>query len=1062
MDIKQARCTSCGASLEINGRPSTLKCDYCQNYIVISHAIHLASQAIEKIDDIAHVRDHLNTAVHHNNIDDILAHAQMLKNWIPDDVEAGYFFAYAKAVRNQPQYMETFLKKTPHATASSLDKITQHLIQRSDLRDKDLIEDFINQHYPQALDKYLKVYEQRYHQEDQYASIPRDIFICHSSKQKTIAEKLVEVVEDEGYYAWISTRNLRPQDSDNYWKNIEDAIKNSQLVLVVSSKEAMISKDVQKEIELAQKHKKLLLEYKVDNVAHTMFFKHVFDGNKWIEATEDPSSNQALKIRLYNSLQGVKNAKSSTLKLNSIKHEKTSKKKLSDLKFKGVLFISLFLGIIVASLLLVNLNSNPFSASDAIPIESLTTDYSEVYLRIGESIQISALISPPNATLNGLNWQSSNPEIVTVNQNGVLNAIKAGNASVTIFAGNQSISIPITVSDKESFMVIFNSLGGDLARTLQVQEGSYIGSPNASRNGYTFLGWYTSRNEGQSLESRWDFDENPIESDITLFARWQVNQYTLTFETNSGSFVDAITQDFESILIEPASPLRQGHIFTGWYSDEDLMIPFNFTTMPNQDLIIYAGWDASDYILNLITYDDFVSSPYLFSSVSLGNSHSSALTFNGDVLMWGHNIHGQLGDGSLISKNRPTDITSRFNLSMDDSIIFITLGWDHSAAISSNGRVFTWGNNSSRQLGDGTNITRNEPVDITSRFNLSSGEKVIRLSLGHLHSAALTSNGRVFTWGYNGDSQLGDGSNEDKSVPFDITSRFNLLSGEKIIDVAVGSNHSVALTSRGRVLTWGGNWVGQLGDGTDINRNTPTDITSQFNLSSGEIISEISVGLGSYSSAISSTGRIFMWGENGDGQLGDSSTIIKDIPVEITQSFSLNSNETIESLALGLNHTAALTSLGRVFVWGNITIIRKDLNDLQMEGLIAPQDITSSFSLNQNEILTSISLGGELGKHSSAVTSSGRIFTWGNNDNGQLGTRNLNSRLDPIDIYSRIFFNMETLIINFGEKLDDITPSRTGYTFSGWFIDASMRTRFSESTMPNKDLTLHGYWIPNN
>ena len=343
MDIKQVRCTTCGASLEIIGRPSTHRCDYCQNQMVISHAIQLASLDKEVIDDIANVRENLQQAIHHNNIDDILTSAQTLRSWLPDDLEAGYFFAYAKATRNQPDYMASFLKTKPEATEETLEKITQHLIQRSDLRDKDLIDTYLKEYYPNDLDKYLKVYDQRYHQEDQYAAIPRDVFICHSSKQKDLAEKLVEVVEDEGHYAWISSRNLRPQDSDNYWKNIEDAIKLSKVVLVVSSKEAMISKDVQKEIELAKKHEKTLIEYKIDDTPHTMFFKHTFDGIKWIEGDLFLKNINYLKQRFFEKINQTPE------KINIPPKKLTKKFFIIAASFIFILFASL-LGIFGAEL----------------------------------------------------------------------------------------------------------------------------------------------------------------------------------------------------------------------------------------------------------------------------------------------------------------------------------------------------------------------------------------------------------------------------------------------------------------------------------------------------------------------------------------------------------------------------------------------------------------------------------------------------------------------------------------------------------------------------------------
>jgi alpha-tubulin suppressor-like RCC1 family protein len=158
------------------------------------------------------------------------------------------------------------------------------------------------------------------------------------------------------------------------------------------------------------------------------------------------------------------------------------------------------------------------------------------------------------------------------------------------------------------------------------------------------------------------------------------------------------------------------------------------------------------------------------------------------------------------------------------------MGSSHSSAFTSTGRVFMWGYNQFGQLGNGMNVNRNLPTEITSNFSFSEGEKIISLSLGSTHSSALTSTGRVFIWGSNEYGKLGDGTNTDKNVPTEITSNFSLIAGEKIISLSLGWYHSLALTSTARVYAWGANWNNSLGDGTSSNRNVPTEITSRFSL----------------------------------------------------------------------------------------------------------------------------------------------------------------------------------------------------------------------------------------
>jgi len=117
---------------------------------------------------------------------------------------------------------------------------------------------------------------------------------------------------------------------------------------------------------------------------------------------------------------------------------------------------------------------------------------------------------------------------------------------------------------------------------------------------------------------------------------------------------------------------------------------------------------------------------------------------------------------------------------------------------------------------------------------------IIQVSLGYFHSSALTKEGRLFTWGYNLNGELGDGTTSNRYTPTNITRQFDLFPGETIIDVSLGFNHSSALTSEGRLFTWGNNETGRLGDGTTTSRSTPTEITGQFDLINVETSTEIS------------------------------------------------------------------------------------------------------------------------------------------------------------------------------------------------------------------------------
>nr|WIF89110.1 InlB B-repeat-containing protein [Acholeplasma laidlawii] len=652
-----------------------------------------------------------------------------------------------------------------------------------------------------------------------------------------------------------------------------------------------------------------------------------------------------------------------------------------------------------------------------------------------------------------------------------------------------------------------------------------------TKEGHSFVGWYSD----QELSSRVYFVSTNTLDTVTVYAKWNINQYTITFDSNGGSLVESIIQDYATTVIQPTNPTKAGYTFGGWYSDSDLTTAYIFTSMPSSNRTLYAKWNIITYGIDyeLDDGDNHVSNPssytvetntitlsepskegYTFSGwhsdeqytvevleitqgsigditlyakwtinnytvnyyihdyyslstiplipgetiiqVSLGGSHSAALTSSGRLFTWGRNYYGQLGDGTTTDKYSPTEITSQFSLSTGDQIISVSLGQYHSTALTSSGRLFTWGYNNSGQLGNGATFNRSTPTEITSRFSLATGDRIIQVSLGYKHSAALTSSGRLFTWGYNDYGQLGDGTTfTDKYTPTEITSRFSLATGDKIIQVSLGYTHSAALTSSGRIFTWGSNGNGQLGDGTTTNRSTPTEITSRINLATGDKIIQFSLGF-YYSAALTSSGRLFTWGYNIDGRLGDGTARDKYTPTEITSQFSLSTGDQIISVSLGGGHSTALTSSGRLFTWGSNADGR--LGDGTTTNLSTSTEITSRFNLVTGDKIIQVSLGGS---HSAALTSSGRLFTWGSNADGRLGDGTTTNLSTPAEITQAHYELLHSDTVIYNQNITEYMPIREGYTFSSWFSDTNLTIPYMFRTMPAVDVLLYGKWTIN-
>src|SRR5262249_25081623 len=160
------------------------------------------------------------------------------------------------------------------------------------------------------------------------------------------------------------------------------------------------------------------------------------------------------------------------------------------------------------------------------------------------------------------------------------------------------------------------------------------------------------------------------------------------------------------------------------------------------------------------------------------------------------------------------------------------------------------------QLGNGTNTDSTTPVKVT----LPVGVKVTQVRAGCFDSLALTSTGKVLAWGANDFGQLGNGTTVDSDVPRNVS----LPNGTTVKAIAAGEAHSLALTSTGQVLAWGFNADGELGDGTTTNRHRPVSVA----LPAGASVTGIAAGE-FHSLAITSTGGALAWGFNNQGELGN-------------------------------------------------------------------------------------------------------------------------------------------------------------------------------------------------
>ena len=247
------------------------------------------------------------------------------------------------------------------------------------------------------------------------------------------------------------------------------------------------------------------------------------------------------------------------------------------------------------------------------------------------------------------------------------------------------------------------------------------------------------------------------------------------------------------------------------------------------------------------------------SGLTLGGDHSCAITSVGAVKCWGENHRGQLGDNSQTNRLLAVDVVG-----LSNGVTAVSAGSAHTCAITSSGGAKCWGFDREGQLGDSDSIsTSKTPVDV---FGLTAN--VVSISVGFSHTCAITrsSSTYIYCWGDNRIGQVGSGPETIEFTPV-YTGGFSTFidNRDEPVAVSAGENHTCGLTRDGKVKCWGDGWLGQLG--TTVNRNSQrfgfpytTNIVD---------IRTIAVG-GDHSCAINIIGQAKCWGYNESGELGNT------------------------------------------------------------------------------------------------------------------------------------------------------------------------------------------------
>jgi HECT-domain (ubiquitin-transferase)/Regulator of chromosome condensation (RCC1) repeat/SPRY domain/Kelch motif len=291
------------------------------------------------------------------------------------------------------------------------------------------------------------------------------------------------------------------------------------------------------------------------------------------------------------------------------------------------------------------------------------------------------------------------------------------------------------------------------------------------------------------------------------------------------------------------------------------------------------------------------------TSVSVFSTHVLTCTEQGKVFVWGNGTDGRLGTGSNAVCYSPTqvkDLDSEF-------VTKVAVGTSFSACLTKTGSVYAWGKNHEGQVGNNTTTSSSRPVLVQG---LLQDVKIVDIGCGAFHTVTVGEDGNLYAWGRNLRGNIGDGTTIRRTSPVCLNkSKFN---GSDIVAVVGGWDHSMAITSRGELYTWGNGYEGNrpaTGHGHTNNVLVPTKVKALDDV----VIVQASCGW-DHCTAVTSLGHMYTWGGNPNGALGNGNTSHVSTPTRVLSALE---NERIVWSDGGQNHTVCVTDRGDMYSWGN-------------------------------------------------------------------------------------------------------------------------------------------------
>ena len=256
--------------------------------------------------------------------------------------------------------------------------------------------------------------------------------------------------------------------------------------------------------------------------------------------------------------------------------------------------------------------------------------------------------------------------------------------------------------------------------------------------------------------------------------------------------------------------------------------------------------------------------------VSANSSHTIASFDDGRVFSFGSQRYGKLGDG-MSSEGGCVWSPQPLALLSSERVLAVATGREHSVGITAGGKMLTWGASSCGQAGGTTTGERLEPTEVLSMQNMHA----VSSSCGAFYSTVLTSTGNIFTCGYGPSGELGCGETDCELNPSPV---MGPLQGVRVVAISAGYSHVAALSDRGHVYSFGSNYDGELGHGDTDERRLPARVAALVQARQRVVV--VACGR-SHTVAVTAEGKLFSWGAGKDGRLGQGNEMSQALPTEV-------------------------------------------------------------------------------------------------------------------------------------------------------------------------------------